>query len=148
MDGTVRVWSTETWECVQTVEAYPAGSSQYIRHLALCGPTLVGGSYSLSPEEAVVGGEGRGEVRVAYDYRSQYTSSFNATQPWNNDGWANYGQWDLTARYRVTSRWHADFSIRNLGNAHRVHLRGLDLAKLHEDVDFGSSFWLGVTYRH
>jgi TonB-dependent receptor len=92
--------------------------------------------------------KGRGEVRVAYDYRSQYTSSFNATQPWNNDGWANYGQWDVTARYRVTQRWHADFSIRNLGNAHRVHLRGLDLTKLHEDVDFGSSYWLGVTYRH
>lgn len=92
--------------------------------------------------------KGRGEVRVAYDYRSQYTSSFNATQPWNNEGWANYGQWDVTARYRVTARWHADFSIRNLGNAHRVHLRGLDLTKLHEDVDFGSSFWLGLTYRH
>jgi TonB-dependent receptor len=92
--------------------------------------------------------KGRGEVRLAYDYRSQYTSGFNATQPWNNDGWGNYGQWDFTARYRVTQRWHLDFSIRNLGNAHRVHLRGLDLTKLHEDVDFGSSYWLGATYRH
>ncbi len=90
----------------------------------------------------------RGEVRVAYDYRSQYTSSLNARQPWNSEGWAAYGQWDLTARYRATKRWHVDFSIRNLGNAHRVHLRGLALAKLHEDVDFGSSFWLGATYRH
>jgi hypothetical protein len=37
--------------------------------------------------------------------------------------------------------------VRNLGNEHRVHLRGLGLAKLHEDVDFGSSYWLGATYR-
>jgi TonB-dependent receptor len=92
--------------------------------------------------------KGRAEVRVAYDYRSQYTSGFNATQPWNSDGWGNYGQWDFTARYRTTQRWHVDFSIRNLGNAHRVHLRGLDLRQLHEDVDFGSSYWLGATYRH
>jgi iron complex outermembrane receptor protein len=92
--------------------------------------------------------KGRAEVRVAYDYRSQYTSTFNATQPWNSEGWGNYGQWDFNARWRATKRWHADFSIRNLGNAHRVHLRGLDLTKLHEDVDFGSSYWLGVTYRH
>jgi TonB-dependent receptor len=92
--------------------------------------------------------KGRGEVRVAYDYRSQFTSSLNAAQPWNNEGWAGYGQWDFTARYRATKQWHVDFSVRNIGNAHRVHLRGLDLTKLHEDVDFGSSYWLGVTYRH
>ena len=42
----------ETWECVQTVEAYPAGSDQYIRRLQVCGSTLVGGSYKA------------GEVRV------------------------------------------------------------------------------------
>jgi TonB-dependent receptor len=89
----------------------------------------------------------RGEVRLAYDYRSEYTSALNPTQPWNNEGWAGYGQWDFTARYRATKRWHVDFSVRNLGNEHRVHLRGLGLAKLHEDVDFGSSYWLGATYR-
>jgi TonB-dependent receptor len=92
--------------------------------------------------------KGRGEVRVAYDYRSQFTSVLNAAQPWNNEGWAAYGQWDFTARWRATKRWHVDFSVRNIGNAHRVHLRGLDLTKLHEDVDFGSSYWIGVTYRH
>jgi len=90
----------------------------------------------------------RAEIRLAYDYRSQFTSVFNPTQPWNNEGWIAYGQWDFTARYRVTKQWHLDFSVRNIGNAHRVHLRGLDLTKLHEDVDFGSSYWFGVTYRH
>lgn len=55
--------------------------------------------------------KGRAEVRVAYDYRSQYTSTFNATQPWNSEGWGNYGQWDFNARWRATKRWHADFSI-------------------------------------
>ncbi len=90
----------------------------------------------------------RGEVRLAYDYRSEYTSALNPTQPWNNEGWAGYGQFDFTARYRATKKLTIDFSVRNLGNEHRVHLRGLGLAKLHEDVDFGSSFWLGATYRH
>ncbi len=90
----------------------------------------------------------RAEVRIAYDYRDEYTAGINPTSPWNNDGWAGYGQWDFTARYRATKRLHVDFSIRNLGNEHRVHLRGLGLGKLHEHVDFGSSCWLGVTYRH
>ena len=45
-DRTVRVWATETWECVQTVEAYPEAARQYVRCLAVCGSTLVGGSAS------------------------------------------------------------------------------------------------------
>ena len=53
LDRTVRVWSTETWDCVQTVEAYLAGSRQYIRCLAVCGSTLVGGSRG-SPSEVRV----------------------------------------------------------------------------------------------
>ena len=56
-DRTVRVWSVETSECVQTVEAYPAGSDQCILALAVCGSALVGGSYSGSASE-------EGEVRV------------------------------------------------------------------------------------
>ena len=42
-----------TWACLQTVQAYPAGSVQYISSLAVSGPTLVGGSWSrrLSPAE-------------------------------------------------------------------------------------------------
>jgi hypothetical protein len=53
-DGTVRVWSTETWECVQAAEAYPAGSSKYIHRVAVCGPTLVGGSCSDSSDRCDV----------------------------------------------------------------------------------------------
>ena len=47
-DRMLRVWSTETWGCVQTVEAYPAGSRRYIDALAVCGwpATLAGGSNS------------------------------------------------------------------------------------------------------
>ncbi len=48
-DKTVRVWSMATWACVQTVQAYPAGSAQFIRSLAVSGPTLVGGSVSSLP---------------------------------------------------------------------------------------------------
>ena len=58
--GIVRVWSTETWDCVQTVEAYPARSMGpgYIRCLAVCGQTLVGGAYSGTSIDR------EGEVRV------------------------------------------------------------------------------------
>jgi WD40 repeat protein len=54
LDKTVKVWSMATWACLQTVQVYPAGSVQFIRSLAVSGPTLVGGSCSLqhSPAEA------------------------------------------------------------------------------------------------
>jgi len=51
LDKTVRAWSLETWACVQTVEAYPAGSPHYIYRLAVSGSTLVGGSSSHSGVE-------------------------------------------------------------------------------------------------
>ncbi len=35
-----------TWACVRAVQAYPAGSVQFITSLAVSGPTLVGGSWS------------------------------------------------------------------------------------------------------
>ena len=46
MDRTVKVWSMATWACMQTVQAYAAGSAQYIRFLTVSGATLVGGSWS------------------------------------------------------------------------------------------------------
>ncbi len=48
LDKTVKVWSMATWACVQTVQAYAAGSAQFIFRLAVSGSTLVGGSCSLS----------------------------------------------------------------------------------------------------
>jgi WD40 repeat protein len=45
-DRTGRVWSTATWACVQTVQAFPAGSAQLIACLAVSGATLVCGSIS------------------------------------------------------------------------------------------------------
>ena len=47
VDKTVKVWSVATWACMQTVQAYPAGSAQYIECLAVSGPTLTGGSSSV-----------------------------------------------------------------------------------------------------
>ena len=49
VDRTVKVWSMATWACVQTVQAYAAGSAQFINRLAVSGQALVGGSYSVSP---------------------------------------------------------------------------------------------------
>jgi WD40 repeat protein len=45
-DKTVKVWSMATWACMQTVQAYAAGSAQHIDSLAVSGATLVGGSCS------------------------------------------------------------------------------------------------------
>ncbi len=53
-DNMVRVWSLETWACVQTVGASQTGSNQHIYRLAVSGSTLVGGSISIistAPEE-------------------------------------------------------------------------------------------------
>ena len=50
-DGTERVWSVETWKCVQTVKAYPTGLGQCIKALAVCGAALVGGSGGGSASE-------------------------------------------------------------------------------------------------
>jgi hypothetical protein len=46
VDQKVKVWSMATWACVHTVQAYAAGSAQFILSLAVSGPTLVGGSIS------------------------------------------------------------------------------------------------------
>ena len=46
LDQTLRVWGMDSWGCLQTVQAYAAGSPQYVRALASGGPVLVGGSSS------------------------------------------------------------------------------------------------------
>jgi WD40 repeat protein len=46
MGKTVKVWSMATWACLQTVQAYAAGSAQFIQCLSVSGSTLVGGSFS------------------------------------------------------------------------------------------------------
>ena len=61
VDKTVKVWSMATWACVQTVQAYAAGSAHCILSLAVSGPTLVGGSFS-KPHSLTE--EYRDEVRV------------------------------------------------------------------------------------
>jgi outer membrane receptor protein involved in Fe transport len=90
----------------------------------------------------------KGEVRVAYSYRDAYLLSLSALSPWLNQGWASYGQWDVSGRYRITKALHFDASVRNLTGVHRVHTRGEKLQLLHEDVDSGRSIWIGITYRH
>ena len=47
VDKTVKVWSMATWACLQTVQAYAAGSAQFIYCLAVSRSTLVGGSDSV-----------------------------------------------------------------------------------------------------
>ena len=55
-DKTVLIWCAETWVCLQSrcrrrgrmMAAYPIRLHQYIWMLAVCGSTLVGGSYGRS----------------------------------------------------------------------------------------------------
>jgi hypothetical protein len=51
VDKTVNVRSMALWACLQTVQAYPARSVQYIGCLAVSGPTLVGGFWNDEDEE-------------------------------------------------------------------------------------------------
>jgi hypothetical protein len=68
-----------TWACLQTVQAYPAGSVQYISSLAVSGPTLVGGSSSLEHSPA----EGVGLARDPLHTLWQNTDDFVSGSPWD-----------------------------------------------------------------
>ena len=46
-DKALKVWSMAAWACVHSVQAYAAGSAQFIWSLAVSGRTLVGGSCSM-----------------------------------------------------------------------------------------------------
>ncbi|GEM_PF-5150970 len=70
----------------------------------------------------------------------------NPSDPINFDTyWKAFSQYDFTTNYYLNDSMTAFFEARNFTNADRGYTMGTDL--LIEDVVFGRSFWLGVTFR-
>lgn len=87
------------------------------------------------------------EVRLSYNYWGEYIDTIVA-QPWEAQGWGAYETLDASVRYDISDRWRLRFKARNLLNRNRERIRGLGLSDLYEEVEFGQSFFLNVSYRY
>lgn len=90
----------------------------------------------------------RAELRVAYHFAGQNFSSVNTTSPWLSRGTPDTEQWDLTARYDLSDTWTVRFEARNLTDEDQFITEGLGFDRLIEQVDYGRSFWIGLSFRN
>lgn len=88
----------------------------------------------------------RFEIRATYNYQGSYYEAI-ATNPWQATGWAPFNTVDLSLRYDFTPQLSVRAKARNLLNENRKHIRGIGLDDLHEDVEFGQSFFLTAAFR-
>lgn len=86
------------------------------------------------------------EARLAYTYQDTYHDAVSAS-PASQAGWKGAKSLDFSARKRISDKIHLTFEARNLTNENRVRLLGPDLGLLREDVEFGQTFFFGVTFR-
>ena len=89
----------------------------------------------------------RAEVRVAYHFAGQNFSSVNTTSPWLSRGTPDTEQWDVTARYDLNEAWTVRLEARNLTDEDQFITQGLGFDRLIEQVDYGRSFWIGLSFR-
>lgn len=89
----------------------------------------------------------RAEVRVAYHRVGDTFNSANTTSPWLSRGTPATEQWDLTGRYDIDAAWSVRLEARNLTNEDQFITEGPGFDRLIEQVDYGRSFWFGVTWR-
>lgn len=89
----------------------------------------------------------RAEARIAYSLIGEYNDTVTSNEA-SRRGWQDFATWDFSARYDFNDNWRVKFDARNLTDENRVRVRGPGLGLLHEDVEFGRSFFLGVTYKH
>ena len=87
------------------------------------------------------------EARLAYTWQSEYHDGISAS-PASQVGWEGAKSLDFSLRKRLTDGLSLTFDARNLTDENRVRLRGPGLSQLREDVEFGKSFFFGVSYRH
>ena len=85
------------------------------------------------------------EARLAYSLIGEYNDTVTAN-PASRRGWQDFETFDFSVRYDVNDQWRVKFDARNIFDENRVRVRGPELGLLHEDVEFGKSFFLGVTY--
>ena len=87
------------------------------------------------------------ETRLSYNYWGKYIDSL-ASRPWQARGWDAFETLDLSMRYNISDNFLLKFEGRNLLNNNRDRIRGLDLVNLHEEVEFGQSFFAGFAYSY
>ena len=87
------------------------------------------------------------EARVTYNHWGGYIDALTP-QPWLAQGWDGFETIDLSVRYDLSRQWKLKFKARNLLNEDRTRVRGLALSDLYEQVEFGQSFYLNLSYKY
>lgn len=87
------------------------------------------------------------EARLAYTYQSDYHDAVSAS-PASQAGWEGAKSLDFSLRKRLTDMFSLTFEARNITDENRIRLTGPGLGLLREDVEFGKSFFFGVSYKH
>ncbi|MFZ4069187.1 MAG: TonB-dependent receptor [Caulobacterales bacterium] len=90
----------------------------------------------------------RAELRLAYHFAGEHFSSVNTDSPWLSRGTPDTEQWDFTSRYDFAKNWTLRFEARNVTDEDQFITEGPDFNRLIEQVDYGRSFWLGVSFRN
>jgi iron complex outermembrane recepter protein len=90
----------------------------------------------------------RGELRVAYHASAESFSSVNTTSPWLSRGTPDSEQWDVTARLDLSRRWTMRLEGRNITDEDQFITEGPGFDRLIEQVDYGRSYWLGLSLRY
>ncbi|MDP0501556.1 MAG: TonB-dependent receptor [Verrucomicrobiota bacterium JB022] len=91
---------------------------------------------------------GRFEAQVGYTYTGKYRAFVDRDYYWRDYSWDAFDQLDVQVAYRLTSRLELRAEVRNLTNSAKLRLRGPEQELLHEIVESGRSFWVGLSYYH
>ena len=90
--------------------------------------------------------DSRGEWRVGYNYTGEWSQEFELDQePQDRDVWQPYEQWDTQLRLDMTDNLSLIFQVRNLTDSRRQLTVG-EQELLEREIDFGHSYWAGVSY--
>ncbi|WP_169336719.1 TonB-dependent receptor [Woodsholea maritima] len=87
------------------------------------------------------------ETRLAYSYlgprRTSATTNLGSDKQWDT-----FQTWDFAVRYRLNDQLRIEFDAKNLTDENRESYRGPKLDLQDSYVEFGRSYYLGVTYRY
>ncbi len=89
-------------------------------------------------------GEGS-EVRLAYNYQSEYVDSFGAV-PWEDVSNDEFDTVDLTLKWAISQQWMLRLEGRNIFSNNRNRLTGPNQDQNRAELEIGSSWFLHLTY--
>ncbi|WOK37493.1 TonB-dependent receptor [Sphingomonas sp. C3-2] len=87
-----------------------------------------------------------GEIRVAYNYQSDYLDGIGET-PWLNRGPQERGRLDMSARLRVADDWIVKLQAKNILNEKMYLGYTEDLGIRRGAIKTGPSFFLNIIYK-